>query len=80
MTSEVSLYEAKTHLSALVERAAAGEDVVITKNGTPRARLVGLPQSQEPRKPSEAMRILWIDDDGFDAEDADISTIFNESE
>jgi prevent-host-death family protein len=39
MTKFVSLYDAKTHLSSLVETAAAGEDVVISKNGIPRAKL-----------------------------------------
>jgi prevent-host-death family protein len=38
----VSLYEAKTQLSQLVERAAAGEEIVIAKSGRPRARLVPL--------------------------------------
>jgi prevent-host-death family protein len=36
----VNLHAAKTHLSRLVEEAAAGEDVVIAKNGTPLVRLV----------------------------------------
>jgi prevent-host-death family protein len=39
----VSLYNAKTHLSSLVDRAAAGEEIVIAKNGIPRAKLVPLP-------------------------------------
>ena len=34
------MHEAKTKLSQLVERAAAGEDIVIARNGTPVARLV----------------------------------------
>ncbi len=38
----VTLYQAKTHLSRLVERAAAGEEIVIAKSGRPRARLVPL--------------------------------------
>jgi len=33
----VSLYEAKTKLSELVERAARGEEIVIAKSGKPRA-------------------------------------------
>jgi len=37
--SEVSLAEAKAHLSALVERARAGETVTITRRGKPVARL-----------------------------------------
>ncbi len=37
---EVNIYEAKTRLSQLVERAMAGEEVVIAKAGTPMVRLV----------------------------------------
>jgi prevent-host-death family protein len=36
----VGAFEAKTHLSALLERVAQGEEVVITKHGRPVARLV----------------------------------------
>lgn len=36
----VNLHAAKTHLSRLVDRAAAGEEVVIAKAGTPVVRLV----------------------------------------
>jgi prevent-host-death family protein len=36
------MHEAKTKLSQLVERAAAGEDIVIARNGTPVARLVAV--------------------------------------
>ncbi len=46
---QVNLYEAKTHLSSLVEEAAAGEEVIIAKNGKPYARLVALaPEPLEP--------------------------------
>jgi prevent-host-death family protein len=38
--STVSAYEAKTHLSALLDRAEAGEEVTITKHGRPVARLL----------------------------------------
>lgn len=44
-SSIVNLYEAKTHLSSLVERAARGEEIVIAKAGRPLARLVAC----EPR-------------------------------
>ena len=37
----VGAFEAKTHLSALLDRVAAGEEVLITKHGKPVARLVG---------------------------------------
>ncbi|HUF48126.1 MAG TPA: type II toxin-antitoxin system Phd/YefM family antitoxin [Vicinamibacterales bacterium] len=36
----VNVHAAKTHLSRLIDEAAAGGEVVIAKNGTPVARLV----------------------------------------
>jgi prevent-host-death family protein len=36
----VGAFEAKTHLSSLLDRVARGEEVVITKHGKPVARLV----------------------------------------
>ena len=38
--TQVGMHEAKTKLSQLVERAEAGEDIVIARNGKPAARLV----------------------------------------
>ena len=40
MATTVNIYEAKTRLSSLVERAANGEEIVIAKVGKPKARLV----------------------------------------
>jgi prevent-host-death family protein len=51
MTKTVNLYEAKTSLSRLVERAAKGEEIVIAKAGRPLARLVPLARKTGPRKP-----------------------------
>ena len=39
LMTEVSVYDAKTHLSKLLDRAAAGEEIVITRHGRPIARL-----------------------------------------
>ncbi len=50
-TAVYNLYEAKTSLSKLVDRAAAGEEIVIAKSGKPLARLTPLPSKREPRKP-----------------------------
>jgi len=47
----VSLYQAKTQLSRLVDRAAAGEEIVIAKSGRPRARLVPLEDTRGLRVP-----------------------------
>ena len=38
--AEIGMHEAKTQLSKLVERVEAGEEIVITRRGTPAARLV----------------------------------------
>jgi prevent-host-death family protein len=43
----VGSYEAKTHLPALLERVAKGEEIVITKHGVPIARLVPMEQEQQ---------------------------------
>jgi prevent-host-death family protein len=42
MGKPVNIYDAKTHLSELVDRAAAGEEIIIAKAGRPTARLVPL--------------------------------------
>ena len=43
-----NMYQAKTHLSRLVEKALNGEDVVISKAGKPLVRLVPYEQLPEP--------------------------------
>jgi prevent-host-death family protein len=48
---QLNLYEAKTQLSSLVERAANGEEFVIAKSGKPMARLVALKAEEKIRKP-----------------------------
>jgi prevent-host-death family protein len=67
MTKMVNLYEAKTHLSQLVEEAAAGEEVIIAKAGKPAARLVPLAAAKQPRAPGGWQGQVWVADD-FDAE------------
>ena len=47
---KVNVYAAKTHLSRLLDRAARGEEVVITRNGKPIARLVPVQRRRGPRK------------------------------
>lgn len=45
----VGTFEAKTHLSSLLDRVMAGEEVVITKHGKPIARLVAAHRIDEAR-------------------------------
>jgi prevent-host-death family protein len=63
MPSTVNLYDAKTHLSQLVDRAARGEEIIIAKAGKPRARLVPLCATEEPRKPANLLGVTFVADD-----------------
>ena len=47
----VNIHQAKTHFSRLVERAAAGEEIVIAKAGRPVAKLVPHSEELTPRRP-----------------------------
>jgi len=74
--SQVGMHEAKTKLSQLVERAQAGEDIVIARNGKPVARLVPV----APSNSFASIRGMWkgqvhIADD-FDELPDDIADAF----
>lgn len=62
----VNISQAKALLSRLIEEAAGGEEIVITKHNRPVARLVGLEASTRPRKPGGWEGQVWVADD-FDA-------------
>jgi len=48
---KVNLYEAKTQLSALVDRVAEGETVLICRRNVPAAELRPLPKPRRTRRP-----------------------------
>jgi len=62
----INIHAAKTHLSRLVEAAAAGEEIVIAKAGKPVARLCPLPQPKPKRELGRLRGKLIVPDD-FDA-------------
>ena len=62
----INIHAAKTHLSRLVERAAAGEEIVIAKAGKPIARLVALDRTPAARKPGLWQGRVWVSEE-FDA-------------
>jgi prevent-host-death family protein len=74
--AEVGMHDAKTNLSRLVERALAGEEIVLTRRGEPAVRLV-------PERPKGGFASLkgvwkgeaWIADD-FDELPDDLAEAF----
>lgn len=79
MGTQVNIYEAKTQLSKLVERAAAGEEIVIARGGRPVARLVPLAPARGPRKPGAYRGEMWIAPD-FDELPAELAQAFEVQE
>ena len=69
MIETVNIYDAKTQLSRLVDRAASGEEILIARAGTPVARLVPL-EDAAPRLPG-LLRGLAVPDALFAPLDAD---------
>lgn len=65
MPTTVNVHEAKTHLSRLLERAHAGEEIILAKAGKPYARLVPLEREQPRRRPGR-LKGLQIPDSLFE--------------
>ena len=66
MPEMITLEQAQTNLMALIAKLAPGEEVVITSNEQPIARLIGqTPPLRQPRRPGSAKGKLVIlaDDD-----------------
>ena len=62
---EVNIHEAKTHLSRLLQRVAAGEEVTIARSGVPVARLVAvelkLGRFEAAYKGQMELYLRWLD-------------------
>ncbi len=59
MNDPVNIHDAKTNLSRLLERVAAGEEIVIAKAGRPVAKLVRF-EAPAPRKPGTWRGKVWM--------------------
>jgi len=55
----MNIHEAKTHLSKLIERVAAGEEIVISKAGKPVAKLVPYSAQTAPRTGGFLAGQIW---------------------
>jgi prevent-host-death family protein len=76
MPESVNVYEAKTHLSQLLDRAAAGEEIIIARAGRPIARLVALAESSSRRRTPGAWRGQVSMTADFDELPAEIDAAF----
>lgn len=72
---QVGIHEAQARLSDLIDQVARGDEVVITRNDVPVARLVGTAQATEPRRPAHAMGVTFIAPD-FDEPDGETGALF----
>ena len=78
MESIVNIHEAKTHLSRLISRVEAGEEIVIGKAGKPVARLVPLEQGQAERHPGTARGQIEVAPDFDDPLPPDLEDAFQQ--
>lgn len=74
-----TITEAKAQLSALVDRAARGEEIIISKAGKAVAVLVPYPRAVHARKPGRLRGRIRIADD-FDTLPEDIAEAFGASQ
>jgi prevent-host-death family protein len=63
MDKPVNIHDAKTHLSRLVERVEAGEEITLARAGRPVARLVPYHPRRDPRQAGVWKGQVWIGPD-----------------
>ena len=62
MSEKVNIYDAKTRLSQLVDRAEAGEEIIIARGGRPAAKLVPFRPAAVVRKPGRLRGRIRVHD------------------
>lgn len=64
---QVTIHQAKTHLSRLIQEALAGEEVIIAKGKKPLVKLTVLPEARQRRRIGGAPDFIKFMADDFDA-------------
>jgi prevent-host-death family protein len=78
MDKPVNVHEAKTHLSRLLERVEAGEEITLARAGRPVARIVPYAHRTEARKPGLWKGQIKLSDDWDSTEvNAEIAALFD---
>jgi len=71
----VNIHDAKTHLSSLLKRVSAGEDIIISKAGHPLAKLTRISVPGKKRTGGFDQGLFTVPDD-FDDECEEINQMF----
>lgn len=77
--TQVGMHEAKTHLSQLVERAEAGEDIIIARRGKPAVRLTPVTATSSMAAVRGALRGQIAIADDFDELPDGFGDVFGEA-
>jgi prevent-host-death family protein len=75
MSEMVTVTEAKTQLSRLLERVGAGEEIVIRRGPKPVAKLTRYEEPAVPRQLGALKGKIWIGED-FDEPDEELERLF----
>ncbi len=76
MSETVTVTEAKTQLSSLIERVTDGEEIVIRRGQRPVAKIIAYTAEEpKPRKPGALRGKIWMSDD-FNEPDEEIERLF----
>lgn len=65
--TQVTIHEAKTHLSRLIRQALAGEEIIIARGQQPLVKLVVLPEARPVRRIGGGKGVIQHISDDFDA-------------
>ena len=72
----INVYDARAKLSRLIDRAVAGEEIVIARKGRPVVRLVPVREELRPREPGALKGLFEVPDSFFEPLPDDILDAF----
>lgn len=72
---EINIHEAKTHLSRLLKRVAAGEEITISRAGVPVAKLIAARAQSKSRSMGMDREKIWMADD-CDRPDPELEALY----
>ena len=76
VTDIVNVHEAKTHLSKLLARVEAGEEIILARGGAPIAKIVPIPVPREWAGPGAWKGKYDIPDDAFEWSEEELREMF----